>query len=181
MDYTDFEQATSHHLADSIMYVSGSVLTKPVMRQKTGTVTLYSFDEGQIQCTICQSFERLIQIIDGEATITIKGLYNVIKSGQMIIIPANEKHSLKANTRFKMLSTIIMTSGKKCATDKQATGLTMEEIEVTKFSAGQTVYTKVAPKVKMRIRRYYKQIYYCKFGDNPERKELALFEREIQS
>ncbi|WPR75811.1 hypothetical protein [Algoriphagus sp. NG3] len=55
----------------------------------------------------------------------------------------------------------------------------MEETEVTKFKAGQTVFAKVAPEVKLIIRRYYKRIYYCKFADDPQKKELALFGREI--
>ncbi|MCE7055884.1 hypothetical protein LZF95_14480 [Algoriphagus sp. AGSA1] len=55
----------------------------------------------------------------------------------------------------------------------------MEETEVTKFKAGLAVYAKVAPEVKLIIRRYYKGIYYCKFADDPEKKEQALFEREI--
>ena len=56
---------------------------------------------------------------------------------------------------------------------------TMKEQEETKFKAGQTVYAKVDPTVKLIIRRYYKQIYYCQFAADLDKKELALFEREI--
>tara|TARA_R110002020_G_scaffold386331_1_gene597091 strand:+ start:147 stop:320 length:174 start_codon:yes stop_codon:yes gene_type:complete len=55
----------------------------------------------------------------------------------------------------------------------------MKEEEETKFKSGQTVYSKVDPQVKLIIRRYYQNIYYCKFADYPQKKELALFEREI--
>ncbi|MBN3582155.1 hypothetical protein JYB64_07130 [Algoriphagus aestuarii] len=54
-----------------------------------------------------------------------------------------------------------------------------QEQEETKFKAGQTVYAKVDPTVKLIIRRYYKQIYYCQFAADLDKKELALFEREI--
>ncbi|WP_035468250.1 hypothetical protein [Algoriphagus mannitolivorans] len=55
----------------------------------------------------------------------------------------------------------------------------MEEPITNKFKAGDTVYAKVDPKVPLVIRRFYKEIYYCAFADWPQKKELALFEREI--
>jgi hypothetical protein len=61
---------------------------------------------------------------------------------------------------------------------KPALQTKMEEIG-NKFKAGEVVYAKVAPKVPLIVRRFYKEIYYCTFADQPEKKELALFEREI--
>lgn len=55
----------------------------------------------------------------------------------------------------------------------------MSTQEGIKFKIGELVFAKVDPKVKLRIRKYYSKIYYCTFVDHPERKELALFEREI--
>jgi hypothetical protein len=55
----------------------------------------------------------------------------------------------------------------------------MDTLEETHFKVGQHVFTIIAPKVKMMIRKYYAEIYYCTFADDPEKKELALFEREI--
>ncbi|UII21168.1 hypothetical protein [Fulvivirga ligni] len=48
-----------------------------------------------------------------------------------------------------------------------------------KFDVGAVVYQKINPSVKLIIRRYVDRIYYCKFQNDPERKELALFEREL--
>lgn len=48
-----------------------------------------------------------------------------------------------------------------------------------KYNAGDVVYAKVNPEVKLIIRRYVTRIYYCQFADDPERKEVVLFEREI--
>jgi len=55
----------------------------------------------------------------------------------------------------------------------------MDTLEETRYKVGQHVFTIIAPKVKMIIRKYYAKIYYCTFSDHPEKKELALFEREI--
>lgn len=48
-----------------------------------------------------------------------------------------------------------------------------------KYKEGEIVYAKVNPEVKLVIRRYVDKIYYCKFPDEPARKELVYFEREI--
>ncbi len=55
----------------------------------------------------------------------------------------------------------------------------MNAPEKTRFKIGELVYTKVAPKVQLIVRKFYANIYYCTFADHPEKKELALFEREI--
>jgi len=52
-------------------------------------------------------FDALVYIIDGEAEIIISGKANQLKEGQMIIMPANQPHSVKATKRFKMVLTMI--------------------------------------------------------------------------
>ena len=55
----------------------------------------------------------------------------------------------------------------------------MKDPEKTRFKIGNLIYTKVATKVQLIVRKFYANIYYCTFADHPEKKELALFEREI--
>jgi hypothetical protein len=55
----------------------------------------------------------------------------------------------------------------------------MNEQKENKYMAGDTVYAKATPDVRLVIRRYVNRIYYCQFFNEPERKELALFEREL--
>lgn len=50
----------------------------------------------------------MVQVIDGEAEITISGNKNIVKKGEMIIMPANEPHALQAvNMSYKMILTMI--------------------------------------------------------------------------
>ncbi|WP_439487865.1 hypothetical protein [Algoriphagus sp.] len=107
MDHTDLEKSTVHQLMDSVEYVFGSVVTRSLMNQNTGTVTLSSFDTGEVQESTYLPFDRLIQILDGEATIHLDETTATEKRGQIIIVPAHVKHWIKANKRFKMLSTIV--------------------------------------------------------------------------
>ena len=89
---------------DSMLdYQEGSVVSRALMNKDVGTVTLFSFDKDQGLSEHSAPFDALVHIFDGEAVITISGKpYNLTK-GQMIIMPANEPHALKAIKKFKMM------------------------------------------------------------------------------
>ncbi len=90
-------------LADSIEYQLGSVVSKTIIDKKAGTVTLFAFDEDQGLSEHTAPFDALVYILEGEATITIAGKPVHTRGGEMILMPANKPHSLKAIRRFKML------------------------------------------------------------------------------
>lgn len=107
MDPTDFEKSIPQLLVDLVEYVSGSVVTRTILRQTTGTVTLSSFDTGEVQATQYLPFDHLIQVLDGVASICLEEKVITLETGQAIMIPAHAKHWIKAKKRFKMLSTVI--------------------------------------------------------------------------
>ncbi len=94
-------------LADLIDCQEGSVVSREILRKKTGTVTLFAFDEGHGLSEHTAPFDALVFILDGEAEIVISGKSHRLKEGEMIIMPANEPHALKALKRFKMLLVMI--------------------------------------------------------------------------
>ena len=96
-------------LVDIIKYQTGSVVSKTIIDERTGTVTLFAFDEGQGLSEHTAPFDALVYIVDGEAEITISAKTFQLKKGEMTIMPANEPHALKAITRFKMILTMIKT------------------------------------------------------------------------
>ena len=77
------------------------------INKKTGTVTMFAFDKGEGLSEHTAPFDALVYIIDGEAKILISGKSHLVKKDEIIIMPANEPHSLKAVKRFKMLLTMI--------------------------------------------------------------------------
>jgi len=95
-------------LVDLVGYQDGSAVSKEIIKKGTGTVTLFAFDEGQGLSEHTAPFDALVYIFDGEAEITIDGKPNLVKAGNIIIMPANKPHSLKAIKRFKMLLVMIM-------------------------------------------------------------------------
>ena len=88
-------------------YQSGSVVSKTLINKKTGTVTLFAFDEGQGLSEHVAPFDAMVNVIDGEADIYISGKPFHLKAGQTIIMPADKPHALKAVKKFKMLLIMI--------------------------------------------------------------------------
>ena len=94
-------------LIDLVDYQEQSVVSKTLIEKTTGTVTLFAFDQGQGLSEHTAPFDALVCVLDGEVEITISGNPAILKQGEMIIMPANEPHALKAVTRFEMMLTMI--------------------------------------------------------------------------
>ncbi len=92
---------------DAVDYQTGSVVSKTIVKKETGTVTLFAFDQEQGLSEHTAPFDALICILDGEAEIRISGNPFIVKANEMIILPANEPHALKAISKFKMMITMI--------------------------------------------------------------------------
>ncbi|MBN2467419.1 MAG: cupin domain-containing protein [Deltaproteobacteria bacterium] len=98
----------SVRLVDSLVnYQEGSVVSTTLIEKHTGTVTLFAFDERQGLSEHTAPYEALVCILDGEAEITISGKPFNLQKGEMIIMPAEQPHSLKAVKKFKMMLIMI--------------------------------------------------------------------------
>jgi len=94
-------------LSNLVNYQNGTVVSKTLIKKETGTVTLFAFDKGQGLSEHTAPFDALVYVLDGEVKIMISGNPYVLKMGEMIIMPANKPHSLKAIKKFKMMLTMI--------------------------------------------------------------------------
>lgn len=94
-------------LAVLVDYQKGSVVSRTIIDKKVGTVTLFAFDEGQGLSEHTAPYDAMVYIIDGEAEVTISAKPLFVKGGEMIIMPANEPHALRATKRFKMMLVMI--------------------------------------------------------------------------
>jgi len=95
------------NMSDLVAYAEGSVVSKTLIDKKIGTLTLFSFDAGQGLSEHTAPYDAFVQVVDGEAEVTIGGEIQTVKAGQMIIMPANKPHALKAVKPFKMLLVMI--------------------------------------------------------------------------
>lgn len=94
-------------LEELISYQPDAVVSKTIIKKSTGTVTLFAFDKGQGLSEQTAPFEALVYLVDGEAEISIAGKPNLVRKGEMIILPANIPHALHALLPFKMLLTMV--------------------------------------------------------------------------
>jgi len=94
-------------LMDLVNYQEGSVVSRTVVNRATGTVTLFAFDEGQGLSEHTAPFDAIAHVLEGESEITVSGKPLRATSGEAVLLPANQPHSLKAIRKFKMLLTMI--------------------------------------------------------------------------
>jgi quercetin dioxygenase-like cupin family protein len=104
---TDISTPKVECLKDLINYQDGSVVSREIIRKSTGTITLFAFDKDQGLSEHTAPFDAFVQILDGEAEITISGKAYHLETGQIIILPVNETHAVKALSKFKMLLVMI--------------------------------------------------------------------------
>ena len=95
------------HPAELVDYQSDAIVSREVLKKKTGSVTLFAFDAGQGLSEHTTPFDALVQVLDGEAEITIGGKRHRVSAGELILMPANQPHALKAVQRFKMMLIMI--------------------------------------------------------------------------
>ena len=95
------------HMTDLASYQEGSVVSRQITKDEAGNVTLFAFDEGQELSEHTAPYDALVHVLDGEVEVRISGKPFHLKSGDAIIMPANDPHALKALTKFKMLLTMI--------------------------------------------------------------------------
>jgi quercetin dioxygenase-like cupin family protein len=99
--------AEAVRLADLVDYQEGSVVSRTIIDKKAGTVTLFAFDEEEGLSEHTAPYDALVYVVDGEAEVTISGKPVSVKEGEMVVMPANKPHALRAVKRFKMVLTMI--------------------------------------------------------------------------
>jgi len=94
-------------LKELTVYQSSAVVSRTLVDQESGTVTIFAFDEGQGLSEHTAPYDAMVIVVEGNVNIKISGESFDLKEGEMIIMPANKPHALKAVTRFKMILIMI--------------------------------------------------------------------------
>ncbi len=101
------ESPKVEHLVDMIQVQSEAVVSRTLINQKSGTVTLFAFDRGQGLSEHTAPYDALVQLLEGEMEITVSGQPYSLGAGDLLLMPANQPHALQAHTGCKMLLTMI--------------------------------------------------------------------------
>jgi quercetin dioxygenase-like cupin family protein len=90
-----------------IQYSDSSIVSKQLIKQETGTITLFAFDKSQSLSEHTTPFDAFVQIVDGKAEFIIDGKPVIVSKDEFIILPANIPHAVNAIEQFKMLIVMI--------------------------------------------------------------------------
>lgn len=102
-----FEKGRVFDVAHMIDYAEGGVVSKELIHNDAGSVTLFSFDTGQQLSEHTAPFDALLQVVEGEMELSVEGKVNVVKAGEAFVIPNGARHSVSAAKPFKMIITMI--------------------------------------------------------------------------
>ena len=97
-------------LAALVEYSQGSIVSRTIVENSAGTVTLFAFDAGQSLSEHSAPFDALVQVLDGRVELTIGGNRVLASAGDLVLMPANVPHAVSASERFKMLLTMLRTT-----------------------------------------------------------------------
>src|SRR5947209_1106567 len=106
-DQVPVKTAEVKQLAELLQYQAGSIVSRVLLKNKGGTVTLFAFDEGEGLSEHTAPFDALVVVSDGEADIEIAGESFRVRQGETITLPANRPHAVRATSKFKMLLVMI--------------------------------------------------------------------------
>ena len=98
-------------IIDAIDYQKEAIVSKTLVNNNAGTITLFAFDKGQGLSEHTSPYDAFLHILEGTAEITISGKWFEADGGEIIVLPANHPHALNALSRFKMLLTMIRPIG----------------------------------------------------------------------
>jgi quercetin dioxygenase-like cupin family protein len=107
MEKSIFEHSNVFRFPEMADYSSGGIISKRVIDRPVGTVTLFSFDQGQRLSTHSAPFDAMLQVIEGKAEVIINEVQFILATGETIIMPAGIPHAVMALEKFKMVLTII--------------------------------------------------------------------------
>ena len=91
------------NLKELLNYQKGAVVSNVILKKNTGNITVFAFGEGEGLSEHTTPFDAMVYIIEGKAEITVSSKINIVSEGEMLMLPANQPHALKALTKYKMM------------------------------------------------------------------------------
>ncbi len=103
----NLSHSESYNIVDLVEYQEGKVESRTLVQGKNLSITIFSFDKGEEISAHSSPGDAFVQILDGEAEITISQKKFHLKAGQVIVMPAEVPHAIYAVERFKMLLIVV--------------------------------------------------------------------------
>lgn len=94
-------------LIDLVDYEKGRVVSRTFAQNDRLSLTLFAFDRGEGLSTHSAAGDAMVQVLDGEVTLTIGEKVVIAKTGEVVVMPADIPHSVEAKKPFKMLLIVV--------------------------------------------------------------------------
>lgn len=94
-------------LTDLVDYQPDSVVSRVLLRNEGGVMTLFAFAAGEGLTEHATPHDATVLIVEGAVRITVGPEVHEVHAGEMLQLPASVPHSLHGDGRFKMLLTIL--------------------------------------------------------------------------
>jgi len=94
-------------IAGMVSYAEDSIVSRTLVENDAGTITLFAFAAGQGLSEHSAPFDALVEVLDGEGEFTVGGNAHIVAAGQILLMPANVPHAVEARKPFKMLLTML--------------------------------------------------------------------------
>lgn len=107
MNNNEFAKGEKFTFAGSIAYADKAVVSKHILKNETGNISLFAFDAGEGLSEHTAPFDAMVYVVEGKVEIVIGGIVHLLEGGETIIMPAGVPHALNAVARFKMVLTMI--------------------------------------------------------------------------
>jgi len=101
------ESTNKEMLIAAIEYQNKSIVSKQIIKKPNGNITLFAFDKDESLTEHTSPYEAVVYMVDGEMEIKIGGNPFSVKVGEILVMPPNVPHGLKASVKSKMLLTMI--------------------------------------------------------------------------
>ncbi|MEO8585655.1 MAG: cupin domain-containing protein [Acidobacteriota bacterium] len=92
---------------DLVALQPGAVVSRTLVKAAGGTVTAFAFDTGEALSEHSAPFDALVFGVEGTAEVAIAGAPHRVAAGDILLLPANVPHGLRATTPFKMILVMI--------------------------------------------------------------------------
>ena len=94
-------------LPDLLQYQDSSIVSRVLLKNKGGTVTLFAFAAGEGLSEHTAPFDALVVVLEGQANVEIAGRSFHLNEGETITMPGNRPHAVRALSNFKMLLVMV--------------------------------------------------------------------------
>jgi len=88
-------------------YAPNGIVSRTLPRTENSRTVLFGFAEGQVLTEHTSTQHALIQILSGACEFWLAGVPRHLKTGDLLYMPPNLPHSVKATQPFSMLLTLL--------------------------------------------------------------------------